>query len=338
MSVPEPRQPSGPQPQDAATVLRLYRAMLRIRRSEERILELLLKAKLSSTMCHVSIGQEAVAVGVCDVLQPVDYITSTHRGHGHFLARGGSLEALFAELMGREGGTCRGRGSSMHLVDTSIGHLGSNAIVGGHLPIATGAALWSKLSGQSRVTVCFFGDGASTEGVFHESVNLAAVQQLPIVFVVENNHYAMSLPWERSTAQPSFAIKAEGYGMAGDDVDGQDVLAVRVAAAQAVERARAGGGPTLLGIETYRFLGHSRGDPSTYRDPAEEQHWRDRDPLTVTQAQLQRAGVDTAGLDRLEAEITAELDEAVARAETSPPASLAEVYSDIYATPIGGSR
>ena len=157
---------------DVSTLVRLYRGMVRIRRAEERILELLLQNRLSSTMCHVSIGQEAVAVGVCDVLRPEDYVTSTHRGHGHFLARGGAMSALMAELMGRETGACRGRGSSMHLVDASIGHLGSNAIVGGHIPIATGAALWSSLTGQSRVAVSFFGDGATTEGIFLSLIHI----------------------------------------------------------------------------------------------------------------------------------------------------------------------
>lgn len=324
---------------DGETLLRLYRQMLRIRRSEEKVLELLLQNKLSSTMCHVSVGQEAVAVGVCDILWPLDYITSTHRGHGHYLARGGPLSGLMAELMGRQGGACRGRGGSMHLVDLSIGHLGSNAIVGGHIPIATGAALWSAISGQPRVTVAFFGDGATTEGVFHESVNFAAVQRLPIVFVVENNHYAMSLPWERSTAQPSIARKADGYGIPGIDLDGQDVLAVRAGAAEAVDRARSGGGPTLLGASTYRFLGHSRADPSTYRDKKEEEHWKERDPLGLARRLLTETWSTTeAAFEAMELDIAAELQEAVEAAEASPPAGLNEVFSDLYATPLEGAR
>jgi len=317
---------------------RLYPEMLRIRRAEERILELLLRAKLSSTMCHVGIGQEAVPVGVCDVLAAQDYITSTHRGHGHFLARGGRMEALMAELMGREGGSCRGRGSSMHLVDMSVGHLGSNAIVGGHIPIATGAALWAKNQGEDRVVASFFGDGATSEGAFHESVNFAGVYQLPVVFVVENNHWAMSLPWSRETAQPSIAEKARAYGIAGVDVDGQDVLAVREAAAEAVERARTGGGPTLLGVETYRFLGHSRADPSTYRDSTEEEEWLARDPIALARARLVDAEEPEQWFEERDRDVLAEMDDAVARAEQSPPASLDEVYSDLYATPIGGLR
>jgi TPP-dependent pyruvate/acetoin dehydrogenase alpha subunit len=322
---------------DAEIQYRLYRGLVQIRRAEESILELLLKNRLSSTMCHVSIGQEAVAVGVCDVLLAEDYITSTHRGHGHFLARGGAMSALVAELMGREAGACRGRGSSMHLVDASIGHLGSNAIVGGHIPIATGAALWAALRGEPRVVVSFFGDGATSEGIFHESVNFAAVQKLPIVFVFENNHWAMSLPWSSETAQPSIAAKAQAYGIVGVDVDGQDVLAVRAAAEEAVGRARRGEGPTLMGVETYRFLGHSRADPSTYRDKSEEEKWRLRDPLRLARERLEAAGFDDEWFQTVERDVAAEIEAAIESAEASPLASLGEVFSDIYATPLRGN-
>lgn len=320
------------------TLQRLYHGMMRIRRAEETILELLLKNKLSSTMCHVSVGQEAVAVGVCDVLQAQDYITSTHRGHGHFLARGGAMGALMAELMGRETGACRGRGSSMHLVDTSIGHLGSNAIVGGHIPIATGAALWAALRGQPRVVASFFGDGATAEGIFHESVNFAAVHRLPIVFVVENNQWAMSMPWARETAQPSIEEKARAYGLPGVDVDGQDPLAVRRAAEAAVDRARHGAGPTLLGVETYRFLGHSRADPSAYRDASEQERWRARDPLMLARKTLEGQGTKPVWFSEVDAKIAAEISAAVAFAEESPPADLAEVFADVYAQPLGSLR
>lgn len=323
---------------ETETLRRLYRTVLRIRRAEEAVLELLLRNKLSSTMCHVGIGQEAVAAGVCDVLGEQDYVTSTHRGHGHFLARGGAMSALMAELMGREAGACRGRGSSMHLVDASIGHLGSNAIVGGHIPIATGAALWSAVGGQDRVVASFFGDGATVEGIFHESVNFAAVHRLPIVFVIENNHWAMSMPWSATTVQPSVELKAAGYGIAGEDVDGQDVLAVRAAAARAVDRARRGEGPTLLGVETYRFLGHSRADPSAYRDPEEEARWRERDPVDLTRRALARVGVADAWFEAVDRAIAEEIAAAVEAAEASPPASLDEVFSDVYATPVGGPR
>lgn len=330
--------PVDPASVDTGLIADLYRGLVRIRRAEETILELLLKNKLSSTMCHASIGQEAVAVGVCSALRDGDYITSTHRGHGHFLARGGAMSALMAELMGRTAGACRGRGSSMHLVDASIGHLGSNAIVGGHIPIATGAAMGASIRGEDHVVASFFGDGATSEGIFHESVNLAAVRKLPIVFVVENNHWAMSLPWSKATAQPSFEIRAAGYGIAGADVDGQDVLAVRQAALDAVERARRGQGPTLLGVSTYRFLGHSRADPSAYRDKAEEERWRERDPVALSRQLLASRGISDADFDAIESEVAAEIAEAITVAEASASASLNEVFSDIYASPLGKQR
>jgi TPP-dependent pyruvate/acetoin dehydrogenase alpha subunit len=227
----------------------------------------------------------------------------------------------------------------MHLVDVARGHLGSNAIVGGHIPIATGAALWAAVSGAPRVSVVFFGDGASTEGIFHECVNFAAVQRLPIVFVLENNQFAMSLPWSRSTIEPSIAVKAAAYGIAGVDVDGQDVLAVRAAAGAAVERARRGDGPTLLGAATYRFLGHSRADPSAYRDRGEEERWRGRDPIVLARTALSEAGAaEAAELAAVEEGIASELAAALEEAEASPPATVAEVLSGIYATPIGGAR
>lgn len=313
----------------------MYRQMIRIRHTEERVLELLLQSKLSSTMCHVSIGQEAVAAGVCTALESGDYITSTHRGHGHFLARGGSMRALFAELMGKETGACAGRGGSMHLVDPSIGHLGSNAIVGGHIAIAAGAALWSQITGDGRVTASFFGDGATAEGIFHEAVNFAALWKLPLIFVVENNQYAMSLPWARSTAEPSMAKKAAGYGLAGMDVDGQDVEAVQLAASEAVERARSGSGPTLLGVLTYRFLGHSRGDPSTYRDAAEEKLWTVRDPLALFRERLISSGTEQNALAELDEAVLAEIEDAVSFAEASPAASLHTVFDDVFATTKG---
>ncbi len=309
----------------------LYTTMLRIRRFEERVLELLLQGKLASTMCHVGIGQEAVAAGVCAAMAPEDYLTSNHRGHGHLLARGGDLGAMLAELFGRTAGTGRGRGASMHFVDPSLGHLGSNAIVGGHLGVATGAGLWSALSDQPRVTVCFFGEGAVGQGLFHEALNMAGLWKLPVVYVCENNQWAMSLPWSAATAEPLMAPKAAAYGIPGVDVDGQDVEAVHAAAREAVERARSGGGPTLLGATTYRFLGHSRGDPSRYRDPAEEQRWRERDPLALAEAKLRGQGVGDEELERLEARVAAELDAAERFAEEAPEPTYEDAFEGVYA-------
>lgn len=317
----------------------LFTTMVRIRRTEERILEFQLAGRLTTTMCHVSIGQEAVAAGVCRALEPGDYISSTHRGHGHYVARGGSLHALVAELLGRQDGACMGRGGSMHLVDARIGHLGSNAIVGGHVPIATGAAMWSRLSGDGKVSVAFFGDGAITEGIFHEAANFAAVFRLPVVFVMENNQYAMSMPWSRAVIEYGAATRAASYGMPGVDVDGQDPLAVHAVAREAVERARSAGGPTFIGAQTYRFYGHSRADASPYRDPEEETIWRERDPLSLMQHRLEDEGIMTsAQLEEVEAAVHQELDEAVRSAEQSPPASLEAVLRDVYAAAKGSDR
>jgi pyruvate dehydrogenase E1 component alpha subunit len=314
------------------TLLNLYGTMLRIRRVEEAVLERQLSNRLASTMCHVSVGQEAVAAGVCAGLEPKDYIASTHRGHGHYLARGGSLEAMMAELYGKATGCCLGRGGSMHLIDPAHGHLGSNAIVGGHIPIAAGAALWSKLSGDGRVTVAFFGDGAVTQGVFHEALNFAATQRLPLVFAVENNQYAMSLPWRSGVALPSVAAFASGYGIEGQDVDGQDVEAVHEAACVAVSMARAGGGPTVLGLHTYRFFGHSRADSCAYRTPAEETAGRSRDPLGITGARLLRMGASQRELDDLDGPIQQEIETACRKAEEAPDADLASVLSSVFAS------
>ncbi len=316
---------------DSELVKSLYRTMLLIRRTEERILEEMMKGKLASTMCHVSIGQEAVAAGVCPVMQPQDYLTSTHRGHGHFIARGGHIDQMMAELFGKQTGFCKGRGGSMHITDVSIGHLGANGIVGGHLGIATGAALWSHIARNNAVTVCFFGEGAVMEGITHESINMAALWKLPVVFVCENNHYAMSLAWERSTAQLSFAERARAYGIPGVDVDGQDVLAVRDVAIAAIDRARRGDGPTLVGAHTYRFLGHSRADPSKYRTAEEEERERARDPLTILRAKAGAEIIGDATVETMEAEIKQTLDAAVKFAEESPIAQPSTVFEDVYA-------
>jgi acetoin:2,6-dichlorophenolindophenol oxidoreductase subunit alpha len=317
---------------ERVALVALYRDMLRIRRVEEAVLERQLSNQLASTMCHVAIGQEAVPVGVCAALGPRDYITSTHRGHGHYLARGGSLDAMFAELYGKATGCCLGRGGSMHLIDPEHGHLGSNAIVGGHIPIATGAALWSSLIGDGRVTVAFFGDGAVTQGVFHEALNFASVRRLPLVFAVENNQWAMTMPWRKAVAFPSVAAYAAGYGAAGDDVDGQDVEAVLEAAGRAVERARAGVGPTVLGLHTYRFFGHSRADACAYRSPDEEAEGRSRDPLAITRARLVEMAVPPEDLDALDEAIRLEIDAVSRRAEEAPDADLGSVRTSVYAS------
>lgn len=315
---------------DRAHIRNLYRDMLLVRRTEERILEELMQGKLASTMCHVSIGQEGVAVGTCAAMAPQDYLTSTHRGHGHFLARGGDVKRMMAELFGKETGYCKGRGGSMHITDAKIGHLGANGIVGGHIGIAAGAALWSQMSDNQAVTICFFGDGGLTEGIFHEAANLASVWKLPVVFVCENNMYAMSLPWDKATGQTSIKAHADSYNMPGVDVDGQDVVAMQEVAQEAIDRARRGEGPSLIGAYTYRFLGHSRGDPSKYRDPEEESRERARDPLNILRERVGPDILSDEDVAELEAEIQALLDEAVAFAEESPLAGEAAVFEDVF--------
>ena len=311
---------------------RLLYQLILLRRFEERTLEVLMQGKLASTMCHVAVGQEAVAVGVCAALDKQDYITSTHRGHGHLIARGGDINRMMAELMGKATGYCKGRGGSMHMTDITIGHLGANGIVGGHMGIAVGAGLYSKISKNNAVTIAFFGDGAATEGVFHEALNMAAVWKLPIVFVCENNQYAMSLPWNMSTVQPRFDLRAQAYGINGVDVDGQSVLAVYDAARQAVARARCGEGPTLIGAHTYRYFGHSRGDPSAYRSKQEETDWYARDPIKLFQAELMAQQLLTdEQVDVIEKRISAELDQAVRFGEESPLAPVESAFEDVYA-------
>lgn len=316
---------------DKDLVRTLYYDMLLIRRTEERIIEELMQGKLASTMCHVSIGQEAVAVGVCSAMEKQDYLTSTHRGHGHFLARGGDVNRMMAELFGKETGYCKGRGGSMHITDAAIGHLGANGIVGGHIGIAVGAALWSQMAGLNAVTICFFGEGGLTEGIFHEAANLASVWKLPVVFVCENNRYAMSLPWGKATGQSSIQSFASGYSMPGVDVDGQDVLAVRDVAQAAIDRARSGEGPTLIGAYTYRFFGHSRADPSKYRDSEEEARERARDPLVILEQRVGESILPEDMIASLEDQVKGRLDEAVTFAENSPLANSASAFEDVYA-------
>lgn len=257
---------------------RMYEQMLLIRLFEEKIDRLFVQGRITGT-AHFCVGQEAVAVGACSALAPGDYVTSTHRGHGHFLARGADPRRVMAELFGKETGYSRGRGGSQLMALYRIGYLGGNGITGGSIPLATGVALSMKLQRRPRVTACFFGDGASNQGTFHEALNMAGVWKLPIVYICENNLYAMSTPFADAFAIPSIADRAGSYGFPGSVVDGNDALAVRTAVAEAAARARAGGGPALVECRTYRFLGHSRGDQRLYRTRDEERSWRRKDPI-----------------------------------------------------------
>jgi TPP-dependent pyruvate/acetoin dehydrogenase alpha subunit len=303
----------------------LYRSMLRIRRFEERVYLLFLEGEIPGTL-HQYQGQEAVAVGVCDALERTDWITSTHRPHGHALAKGVSSRAAMAELYGKATGCCRGRGGSMHLGDPDVGMVPAIAIVAGGNTVVTGLGLAFKLRRSGQVAACFFGEGAANEGAFHEGLNFAAVQRLPVVFVCENNLYGASTPFMRVSLLEDVAARAAAYGVPGRIVDGMDVLAVRAATAEAVAAARAGDGPTLVECKTYRYVGHSRSDARGYRTREEEAAWKERDPIARMRAQLPEADAV-----RIEAEVEEELDEAVEFARNSPDPDPAELLGDVYA-------
>ena len=321
-------QPESPQP---AALLQLYRTMLLVRRFEERVYYLFLEGEIPGTL-HQYQGQEAVAVGVCDALETSDWITSTHRPHGHALAKGMTPRAAMAELYGKETGCCRGRGGSMHLGDPDIGMLPAIAIVGGGNTVVTGLGLAFKLRRTDQVAACFFGEGATNEGAFHEGLNFAAVQRLPVVFVCENNLYGASTPWERVSLVPSVAARAGAYGVTGQAVDGMDVVAVRQAASAAVAAARAGEGPTLLECRTYRFVGHSRSDARGYRTREEEAEWQLRDPIVRLRQQLLEDGsANEAALEEVGGAVDAVLDDAVEFARNSPDPDPAELLTDAYA-------
>ena len=306
-----------------AEPLQLYRDMLRIRRFEERCVELYSAAQIRGFL-HLYIGEEAVAVGVMGALQPEDNVVATYREHGHALVRGVSARAIMAEMFGRVEGCSRGRGGSMHLFDIGKRFYGGNAIVGGGLPIAVGLALADRLQQRAAATAVFFGEGAVAEGEFHECMNLAALWELPVLFVCENNLYAMGTALSRSQVETDLALRAAGYEMPAWSVDGMDVLATAQAARHAAEAVREGGGPHFLECRTYRFRAHSMYDPDLYRYKAEIEHWKERDPLIVLGDRLRESrALDDDSLGAMEEEITAEIDDAVAFAEqgTSEPVS-----------------
>ena len=307
----------------------LYRKLVLLRRFEDRVYHLFLQGELAGTL-HQYQGQEAVAVGVCDCLNLSDWITSTHRPHGHALAKGVSSRAAMAELYGKETGCCRGKGGSMHLGDPEVGMLPAIAIVGGGNTVVTGLGLAFKLRKSAHVAVCFFGEGATNEGAFHEGMNFAAVQKLPIVFVCENNLYGASTAYHKVSPVADVVERAAAYNMAAQMVDGMDVLAVRRVTAGAVEVARSGQGPTLIECKTYRFTGHSRSDARGYRTKSEEAEWLARDPIPGLGNKLVAAGrLSEAELRAAEDEVTAELDEAVEFSRQSPDPTPARAYEDV---------
>ncbi|HVN89351.1 MAG TPA: thiamine pyrophosphate-dependent dehydrogenase E1 component subunit alpha [Candidatus Binataceae bacterium] len=317
-------------------LLDLYHSMVRIRMFEERVRDLALKNEIPGFV-HVSIGEEASATGVCAALRHTDRITSTHRGHGHLIAKGGRLDRMMAELFGKRTGYCKGKGGSMHIVDYSLGILGANGIVGAGLPIATGSALAAVVAGRDDVSVCFFGDGASNEGTFHESLNLAAVWKLPVVFVCENNGFGEFTPASTVTSVRDIAQRAQAYGIPGLIVNGNDVVEVYRYASEAAARARAGEGPTLLECKTYRWEGHVVGEQAflgagAYRDPKEVEEWKARCPILRFQKFAAESGrVSTAELKKIEEETATELEAAVQFARESPLPDTSEVTEDVYA-------
>ncbi len=316
------RHSPSPNPAAASAVdvdlgLALLRTMRRIRAFEEGIEALFLAGRVPGFV-HLSIGQEAVAAGVCAALRPTDSIASTHRGHGHTLAKGAPMDRMTAELMGRETGLCRGKGGSMHVADFSCGMLGANGVVAGGFGLVAGAALSQKILNKDGVAACFFGDGASNRGPFHENLNLAAVWNLPAIFVLEANGYASTTHTSETTKIEHIATRAEGYGIPYEIGDGFDAFAVVAAARRAVERARAGGGPTFLEFSTYRWRGHYVGDPERYRGREEVNAHKSDDPIVRMEAVLAEHGVDPAVLTGIAREAGEEFAAAVAFAEASP--------------------
>ncbi|HET6949378.1 MAG TPA: pyruvate dehydrogenase (acetyl-transferring) E1 component subunit alpha [Acidimicrobiales bacterium] len=309
----------SPDPLGREHGLALLHQIVRIRRFEERCVELYSAARIRGFL-HLYIGEEAIAVGVMQALEPDDAVVATYREHGHALARGIDMAAVMAEMFGKVEGTSRGRGGSMHLFDRATHFYGGNAIVGGGLPLAAGLALADHLAGRPRVTACFFGEGAAAEGAYHETMNLAALWRLPVLFCCENNLYAMGTALDRSEAVTDLALRATGYGVPAWSVDGMDVLAVEDAARRAALQIRGGGGPVFLELRTYRFRAHSMYDPDRYRPKEEIAAWRERDPLTLLLARLTADGL--AGDDDLAAiedEVATEIDAAVAAAEAGAP-------------------
>ena len=308
----------------------MYTNMLTIRRFEEKVIEYFASGSIPGFV-HLYIGEEAVATGTCANLRDDDYITSTHRGHGHLISKGGDLNLMMAELFGKETGYCKGKGGSMHIADLDLGILGANGIVGGGPPIASGAALAAKYKGTDQVVACFFGDGASNQGTFHEGLNLASIWKLPVVFVAENNMYGISFSQKKSMSVPDIADRAAAYDLPGVVVDGNDVIAVYEAVGEAVKRARAGQGPTLIECKTYRHRGHFEGDPTVYRPKEEFETWKKRDPIPRFEAQLLQMDVLTqADLDKISAEIDQKIQQAIKFAEESPWPAVEEILDDVY--------
>jgi pyruvate dehydrogenase E1 component alpha subunit len=311
-------------------LLWIYERMRLIRAFEDKVAELFAHGLLPGFV-HLYAGEEAIAVGVCAHLTDRDYITSTHRGHGHCIAKGVDINAMMAELFGKATGVCKGKGGSMHIADLSKGMLGANGIVGGGGPLACGPALTAKVMGSDSVTVCFFGDGAAEQGTIHEAMNLAAIWKLPVIFVCENNLYAESTPWFYHCAAKDIASRGSAYNIPGVLVDGTDVFAVYEAAGEAIARARRGEGPTLIEARAFRYYGHFQGDPLTYRTKEEEEEYRQRDPIEQFRRRvLERNLLTAAELDAIDAWARETVEAAVRFAQESPYPTSEELLTDVY--------
>ncbi|RJR53740.1 MAG: thiamine pyrophosphate-dependent dehydrogenase E1 component subunit alpha [Desulfobacteraceae bacterium] len=313
-------------------LLDLYTTMVKIRQFEDRIVDLYARG-LVPGLAHLYLGEEAVAAGVCGVLREDDYITSTHRGHGHVIAKGADLKLMMAELFGKRTGYCKGKGGSMHIADMKIGILGANGIAGGGIPIAGGAGLSIKLRKTDQVSVGFFGDASSNNGTFHESLNFASVHRLPVIFVCENNKYGISVSQAKHQAIKDIAIRATSYDMPGVVVDGNDIFDVYGATSKAVSRARAGEGPTLIECKTYRWRGHHEGDPNQgrrYRTTEEIEEWKKKDPIPrMAEKLLEQKVLTKKKMAAIEAKANEEIEEAVAFANQSEFPTVEEMYEDV---------
>ncbi len=311
-------------------LLWIYTKMNEIRKFEEKAFKLFEENKLRGSV-HLYIGEEAIAATVISLLRDTDYITSTHRGHGHGIAKSGDLKRAMAELMGKETGFCKGRGGSMHIADLKKGNLGANAIVGGGIPIAVGGALAAKLKGTDHVAVSFFGDGASNQGTFHEAINLASVWKLPAIFVCENNGFGISVPVSTSTSVKDISVRSKGYDIPGVTVDGNDVLAIYDAAEKAIKRAKEGKGPTLIECKTYRWKGHWTGDPEVYRTREQVAEWMEKCPIKRLRKYMIDEKIATEKeLDDIEAKAQVDVDEATQFAIDSPEPDPAHVLDDVF--------
>ncbi|MDL2314593.1 thiamine pyrophosphate-dependent dehydrogenase E1 component subunit alpha [Desulfovibrio sp. OttesenSCG-928-C14] len=309
----------------------MYGNMVRIRKFESKAADAFAKGLCAGNI-HLCIGQEATEVGACAALEDRDFITSTHRGHGHCISKGARTDKALAELFGKQTGYCGGKGGSMHIADVSLGILGANGIVGAGIPIATGSALASKIRGTDEVTLCFFGDGASNHGTFHESLNMAAAWKLPVVYLCENNGYGVSVAIGNVTNTADISVRAKAYDIPGVTVDGNDILAVYETVKAAVEHARAGNGPSLVECKTFRHLGHYCGDPASYRPDSYMEEAKKKDAIVRFRSLLLRSGVPEAELDAIDAAMEKEIEEAFEYSQSSPYPDLSTVTEDVYTT------